>query len=138
MTAKEYLSQAMELEGRIDARMEQIGRLRAMATRGRQLAADIHEDAHQRNWNDALARISALEAELNADVQAWVALKRQIGGAIEGVEKPSHRQLLEYRYLCGWDWRRIANRMHYSIDRVWHMHAEALRGMKAPETPPRC
>ena len=82
-------------------------------------------------------QMGALEAELRADVRLWADQKRQIGETIESVDKPVHRQLLEYRYLCGWDWRKIAGRMHYSIDRVWHIHSEALREIRVPE-PPRC
>jgi len=131
MKTKEYLSQAMALEGRIDARMEQIARLRAMAERGKRLAADSG------GWTDALTRIGALEEELQADVRLWTDQKRQIGETIESVGKPVHRQLLEYRYLCGWDWRKIAGRMHYSIDRVWHLHSDALKEIRIPD-PPRC
>lgn len=131
MKAKEYLSQAMALKGRIDARMEQIARIKAMAERGKRLAADSG------NWQAALEQMGALEAELQADVRLWADQKRQIGETIESVDKPVHRQLLEYRYLCGWDWRKIAGRMHYSIDRVWHIHSEALREIRVPELP-RC
>ena len=135
MNAKEYLSQAMALEGRIQARMEQIARLHTLAERGGQLAEKSANEGG--GWAAALGQMTALETELQQDVQAWVDMKREIGGAIAGVEKPVQRQLLEYRYLCGWDWRRIASKMHYSIDRVWHIHSEALREMKIPEVP-RC
>ena len=135
MKMKEYLSQAMTLEGNIQARMEQIARLHAMAERGARLAERAPENAG--GWAVPLGQMAALEAELQRDVQAWVAVKREIGGVIESVDKPVYRQLLEYRYLCGWDWRKIASKMHYSIDRVWHIHSEALREMKIPEIP-RC
>lgn len=135
MKAKEYLSQAMALEGCINARMEQITRLHALAERGARLARRSPDGEH--GWGESLEQMAALEAELQRDVQAWVGVKREIGGMIERVEKPVYRQLLEYRYLCGWDWRKIAAKMHYSIDRVWHIHSEALRAVKMPEIP-RC
>ena len=128
MQAKRYLEQAAVLEERVDCRLKQLARLQDMQRRAEAIDAVSPE---------ALERMRMLESEISGDVERWVERKRQVAAVIAGLEQENYRQLLEYRYLCGWDWRRIADRMHYSVDRIMHLHAEALRQLQADGDVPR-
>lgn len=124
MQAKRYLEQAAVLEERVDCRLKQLARLQDMQRRAGMIEAVSPK---------ALERMRMLESEISGDVERWVEKKRQVAATIAGLEQENYRQLLEYRYLCGWDWRRIADRMHYSVDRIMHLHAEALRQLRVDE-----
>lgn len=145
MTAKEFLSQARHLDARINAKLEQVARLRAMLTRGVQTLS-LTPKGGPADWSETVGRILELEAEINGDIDALVALKRRIARAIEANpgqraaagrvtagRVTASRALLEMRYLSGWSWRRIAREMNYSERQVWRLHAQALEQFVVPE-----
>ena len=126
---KAYLERALHAEADIARRMEQIGRLKALQARGRRT---LPEDEGGR---EILRRMQALEAELMGDVLALRGVQKDVENVIARLEKENLRQLLAYRYLCGWDWLRIAGQMNYSLDRIRHLHAEALRTLRRQMRP---
>ena len=117
MTAKEYLSQVKRQDQRIGALLDRQRR--------------YHELGALRTGGSASMR--ALEKELDARIDAYAALVREIEGAIDAVEDAQYRDLLRYRYLNGWGWQKIADRMRFSQDWVWRLHARALRQVRVPE-----
>lgn len=121
---REYLAQALEAEEKIRSRMEQIGRLKALAARGMRTLPD------DEGGRGILETLQDMEKELHRQMQDWRGVKQEVANVIEGVNKDSYRKVLTYRYLCGWDWVRIANRMNYSMDRVWHLHSDAVRALR--------
>lgn len=123
MTAREYLMQAEEAQARIEAHTTQLARLRLMQQRGERA---LGEDA-------ALGQMEALKEEIRRDIERWVRVRREVSEAIDAVPQGNYRVLLEYRYLCGWDLKRVAMKMHYSVDRMWHLHSDALRKFRVPE-----
>lgn len=49
---------------------------------------------------------------------------------ISKVEDPQLRELLTLRYICGYDWNRIAYMMNYSYDHiVGFLHRKALKSV---------
>lgn len=127
MTAREYLTQVMDAEARIEALAAQMACLARLQMQGeRALPAG----------DEMIRKIAEVKEKLRAEIEGWIAQRRAAQRAIASMEKESHRMLLEYRYLCGWDWRRVALKMHYSLDRMWHLHAEALREFPVPEDAP--
>lgn len=123
MTAREYLMQVVEAEARIEAHTTQLARLRLMRDR----------EARALGEDEALGQVEALKEELRMEIERWVQLRRDVSRAIDAVPQHNYRLLLEYRYLCGWDLKRVARKMHYSVDRMWHLHADAMRKFRVPE-----
>lgn len=132
MNAKTYLSQARLLDARINARLEQAAHLRATMTRGVQTLSMTPRGGPV-DWTATMHRVMELEEEINADIDRLVTLQRDIARAIAGLDCPTHRALLEMRYLSGWGWRRIARALHYSERQIWRMHAQALERFVVPE-----
>lgn len=140
MTARDYLSQARQLDAAIDARLERIARLRALVS-GRAARTDgmprgsggAGSAGSTFDWTDTVIKIDEMERALDKDIDRLIDLKREIAEAIAAVPDMRYRTLLEYRYLCGWGWARIARNMHYSEDRVRHIHARALQMVRVPE-----
>ena len=133
MTAKDYLSQARVLDQAINARLERIARLRALVN-GRAARTDgMPRGGAGVDWTDTVVKIDEMERALDKDIDRLIDLKREIAEAIAAVPDMRYRTLLEYRYLCGWSWRRIARTMNYSEDWTRHAHGRALQMVRAPE-----
>lgn len=127
---KAYLSRALTLDGEINCKLEQIARLRSRLTRCTRAITGMPTGSTPSDWTDTVARITELEADLNADINRLIDLKREIGATIDAVADPMQRQLLELRYLCGWGWQQIADKLHYARETVCRMHKEALGNIK--------
>lgn len=139
MTAKDYLSQARVLDQAINARLERIARLRALVS-GRAARTDGMPRGGAGSagstffdWTDTVVKIDEMERALDKDIDRLIDLKREIAEVIAAVPDMRYRTLLEYRYLCGWSWARIARAMHYGEDWVRHAHGWALKQVRVPE-----
>ena len=139
MTARDYLSQARQLDAAIDARLERIARLRALVsgraarTDGMPRGGGAGSAGSAFDWTETVIKIDEMERALDRDIDRLIDLKREIAEVIAAVPDMRYRTLLEYRYLCGWGLPRIARAMHYSEDRVRHIHGRALQMVRVPE-----
>lgn len=123
MTAKEYLSQVRRLDRRIGALMDRQRRYHEIgAWRPEGLGAAVSP-----------GQMAALERELDGRIAEYADLVRQIEAAIDAVDKEQYRDVLKYRYLNGWSWRRISERMNLSQDWLWRLHGRALQAVRPPE-----
>lgn len=139
MTARDYLSQARVLDQAINARLERIARLRALVsgraarTDGMPRGGTGSAGSTFFDWTDTVVKIDEMECALDKDIDRLIDLKREIAEVIAAVPDMRYRTLLEYRYLCGWSWARIARAMHYGEDWVRHAHGWALKQVRVPE-----
>ena len=136
MTAKEYLSQAYRVDRMITAKLQQVQSLRELATRATSTMSDAHVGGSRNNhrMEDIIAKMIDLENEINGDIDCLMDLKRGIVAAIKSVPDPDHRVLLELRYLCFRSWGEIAIDIHYSKQRVFQLHNDALQKIRIPPT----
>lgn len=133
MKAKDYLSQAYKLDRRIDCKLRQTEDLRELATRA---TASIHAErvsgTKQRSpMENAIVKLIDLEHEINDDIDRLVDMKREIAVVISKLPSPSHKILLELRYLEGKTWDEIAKDMDYDIRWVYRLHGKALKEIEA-------
>ena len=135
MKAKEYLSQAYRLDQRIDAKIEQVMSLRNLAAKATSTLSDAMPSGTRNvhRMEDIIMRIIDLENEINADIDALVALKREIVSTIKSVPNLEYQILLEPRYLCFKPWEQIAVEMGYGIDNVFRLHQKALKDLEVGE-----
>lgn len=139
MTARDYLSQARVLDQAINARLERIARLlalvsgRAARTDGMPRGGAGSAGSTFFDWTETVLKIDEMERALDRDIDRLIDLKREIAEVIAAVPDMRYRTLLEYRYLCGWSWARIARAMHYGEDWVRHAHGWALKQVRVPE-----
>lgn len=136
MTAKEYLSQALHLDHRIDSKIEQIASLNALATKCTSAITGIphNPSPSQSTMADAVCKIIDLQELLKKDLSALVDLKREIMGVINGIENDEYKTVLEKRYLCFLSWEQIAVDLHYSMEYAFKIHKRALEKVKIPES----
>ena len=135
MKAKEYLSQAYRLDQRIDAKIEQVMSLRNLAAKATSTLSEVAPSGTRNihRMEDIIMRIIDLENEINADIDALVALKREIVSTIKSVPNLEYQILLELRYLCFKPWEQIAVEMGYGIDNVFRLHQKALKDLEVGE-----
>lgn len=128
-----YLAQARQIDGLIQAKLEQIAQLRASITRGTAMLSDMPRGGPMRDWTDTAARVADMETELRGQINLMIDIKSEITEAIMTVPDMELRTLLNYRYLTGWSWGRIADVMHYDRATIWRKHKEAMSAVQIPE-----
>ena len=118
MNAKEYLSRAWHMEQKVQAKLEQIERLRSLVCG---MTAGIGgTTGHSRNvtsMQDTIVKIAEMEEELNREIDDLVTVRREIAEVIGQVEDSCQRVILEKRFLVFLSWSRIARDLFYS--RTW-------------------
>lgn len=136
MTAKEYLSQALHLDHRIDSKIDQIASLEAMATKCTSTITGMphNPSSSQSTMADAVCKIVDLQTLLKKDMAALVDKKREIMGVINALNSAEQKTVLEKRYLCFQPFEQIAVDMGYSIDNIFKIHSKALKSIVVPPT----
>ena len=127
-----YLSRALLMDLQIDEKFERIQQMRALAER--RTAAYGHAaggggGAPDRRA-DVVARIVDAERELDAEINRMLDAKAEIALAIERVPDARMRLLLEMRYLNGYKWEYIAQKLEMSAQWTYTLHGRALEHVK--------
>lgn len=132
MTAKEYLSQARYLDLRIEAKIQQLDSLNALATKATATLTGMPHapSPSPSRMADVVDKIVDLQAEINGDIDALVDLKQEIGAVIKKVEDTELQTILEKRYLCFQPWEEIAASMSYDIRHLYRLHGKALEEVR--------
>ena len=136
MNAKEYLSQAMYIDQRIDSKLEQIMKLRESATKATATLSDMPrpDSPNVQSMEETIVKIVDLEQEINRDIDALVDLKAEARKVISKLDNPEQQLILEMRYLCYKSWAEIAEDLSFSESNVYKIHGEALKRIVLPET----
>ncbi len=128
MTAKEYLTQAWNIDQRINGMLAQVSNLRGMSMHITQVLSDMPKTASHDNHKleDVIARLIDTEAEIDESIDSLVDLKIEIMNAIWKVEDANCQLLLEQRYINFKSWEEIADDMNVSVRWVHKLHAKGL------------
>lgn len=130
MGAKEYLSQAIWLDQRINSKLEQKKQLETLATR---VTVDFTKEkvSGGRSTNspmeDATVKLIDLCYEINEDIDKLVGLKAEILETISKVDDPVSQLLLQMRYIEGKTWEDVASALNYNNRTVFKIHGRALK-----------
>ena len=135
MNAKEYLSQVMHIDQRINSKLEQVVKLRESATKATATLSDMPQpDTHSmQTMENTICKIVDLEREINEDIDALVDLKAQARRVIGQLKDPDQQLVLELRYLCYRSWTDIINELGVSETSVYRIHGEALKNIIVPK-----
>jgi len=140
MSAKEYLSQAMYIDQRINSKLEQVMTLRESATKVTQVMSDMPRSSspNLQQMESTIVKIVDLENEINRDIDRLVDLKAEVRRVIARLENPDQQLVLELRYLCYKQWSAIMEEMGISETSVYRIHGEALKNLVLPESGSFC
>lgn len=134
MTAKEYLSQSFLLNQQIDSKLEQVRQLNDLAQKCTAAVSGMPRNPNRGNsqLENTVCKIVDLKNEINSDIDRLVRLKIEIAAAIQALDNPDERIVLEKRYLSFLSWKNIAAEMRYSIRHLYRIHDRGLENIKVP------
>ena len=135
MSPKEYLSQAMYIDQRIDSKLQQVATLRESAAKVTATLTDMPRSAspNPQAMENTIVKIIDLENEFNRDVDRLVDLKAEVKRVISRLSSPDQKLVLELLYLCFKPWSEIMETLGISGTSVYRVHGEALKNIVVPE-----
>ena len=141
MTAKEYLSQALWLDKRINSKLEYLESLRMISTKI--TTTYTHENigkgmTGESKIENTIVKILDLENEINSYIDQLIDLKKDIMKKIEGMNDINCQVLLEMRYLSGKSWEDIITVMRYDRSTVFRIHGKALLEIEKTKDATKC
>jgi DNA-directed RNA polymerase specialized sigma24 family protein len=131
MTPKEYLSQYRDADREINAKLEQIRRLKELATKTTQvITSDRVQSSPENKIERICAKIADMETEVDEEVDRLHDVKTKVERAISSVPDASQRAVLTRRYINGERWEEIAVKLNYHYRWVLELHGRALQAIK--------
>jgi seryl-tRNA synthetase len=127
--AKNYLKQIRMYDAKIESLMEELARVKAMATKvttaisGETVSGSKNPD----KMTDVVAKIIKLQEELNGYVDKFVDMKQEAIKLLSKVENPIYYQVLHSRYILYKTWEQIACDMDFTYQWVCQLHGRALQ-----------
>lgn len=124
----EWLRRYQKINRRINRKCEEVSQLRELATKITPTLSDMPKGNQTSDKvSEAVSKIADLEKEIDAEVDALVAVRNQIQAAIDDVRDDTLKTLLEYRYIDGLTWEKIAVKLDKSYQWVCELHGRALK-----------
>ncbi|MFN2939228.1 DUF1492 domain-containing protein [Lachnospiraceae bacterium YH-ros2226] len=134
MDAKAYLQQVMNIDQQINSRLEQLGRLKTLATHTTSTISDMPKaQGSVSRMEDTIIKIITMEHEIDDEIDKLVDLKVEVRKQISLMEDARCRLILEERYLNGKTWEAIAASLNYTVRNVQILHGRALEEFPLPE-----
>lgn len=138
MTAKEYLHQAYCLDHKINSDIEELQRLREMSfsISSPQLGDRVQTSRNtEAPFVKCIFKIQEMEEKIDAEIDLFVDLKKEIRSVIEKVEDTDEQMVLRYRYIHNMTWEQIGDELNADKVTVWRWHQKALAHTVVPENP---
>ena len=138
MTNKEYLRQAYRLDQKINSDIEEVARLREMAT---SISSPVLGDKVQTSRSGdapfvrSIEKILLLEEKINREIDMLVDLKSQMRDVIAAVPDMDERMVLRYRYIHNLTWEQIGNELNADKSTIRRWHGSALTHVVLPADP---
>lgn len=128
-TAKEYLLQVKLYDVHINERLEELAKLKALATK---ITTTLSPEPGGCSGNhdkigDAVSKIIDLQDEANKAVDAFVDKKKEVRELLEQVQNPVFLELLYKIYFQYETLEKAAIEMGYTYRNVCYIHGKALQ-----------
>lgn len=130
MTAKEYLSQIIELRKRIKSKEELLAEIDEMMTSIGAIRYDkdmIQSSPRNDQIDNALIKKDELEAQIWKDITEFMSVSVMIETQITQVQPEIFSDVLRERYVKGKSLKQISKDLVYSYSRIRTVHGYALR-----------
>lgn len=131
---KRYLQRYTKLNKAINQRLRERDRLRSLAEKCTSSITGLPRGGasdKETTW----IRLAEIEEEINADVDKYVDMRKEIEAAINTVDDITLQTLLRYRYLNGLTWERVAVEMEKTWRWIHRLHSRALEAIKTCDKP---
>lgn len=129
--SKKYLQQIRLYDSHIGTKLEELQHLKEMVTKITPTLKDdvVSGGGSQDKLADAVAKIVDLEAEIDRDIDRYVAAKQEISGTLDKLTNSDQLQVLYKRYVQYKTWEQIACDMNMTYRNVCYIHGKALQAV---------
>ena len=129
LSARQFLRQTEYITRRIKAKEQLIRRRREQAEMMTSVLTGMPGSGNrgESKLERAVVAYADMEAEIQADIDRLRDLQRETMTMIGEMEDQRLKQILEERYLNGYQWAAIARHVHVTVDYVYRLHRYALR-----------
>lgn len=114
MTTKDWLSRGLGIESEIKMLMEEQRRAFQKALVGSGGKSEVPKIPDKNAVEKKYVNYSAYEAQIDEYIDELYAVRREIIVAIWRVKERRYRKLLFGRYILGYSWEKIAEKINYS------------------------
>ena len=129
---KEYLRRYNDHVRRIRRIEIELAELRTMRISGSGNTDGMPHGSNQSDLSDYAADLDELEQKLMKERYKRVLAYKEIVRRIKKLESENEKDVLIYRYIAGYDWWQIAEKLRYSERQVHRFHGEALEHFEIP------
>ena len=131
MIAKEYLSQARNIDNEIQSMLEEVSVLRSMAEKTTAVITGMPSNATRNTsqLSDTIAKIIEREEKIDAEIDRLVDLRSEIYETIQQVEDKEARRVLYLRYMGYRSWAEIATEMKLDLRQIYRLHGVGLKNI---------
>ena len=125
---KEYLRQLERLSDRIEHKRQELVMLRsAMQSIAVKIDGDRVQTSPSDKMPDSVASVVDIEKEIESDTIVLIATRDKIINQIHSLPNSLYIKILYKRYVEYKRLEQIAVELHYSYDRIKHLHGDALQ-----------
>lgn len=127
-SAKQFLRQIRHLDNTINAKLDQIEELKTMTMKFTSVLSNdkIQGTQIQDKMANLIAKYVDFEAEITADIDRLIDMKRLAVQLIDQLKECDFRLILTLRYLNYCSWEQIAVELSYTFQWVHVLHKRAL------------
>lgn len=129
---KEYLRRYNDHVRRIRRIEIELAELRTMRISGSGNMDGMPHGSNQSDLSDYAADLDELEQKLMKERYERVLAYKEIVRRIKSLESENEKDVLFYRYIAGYDWWEIAQKLRYSERQVHRFHGKALEHFEIP------
>lgn len=130
MTAKQYLRQAYRLNELINSDIQELEQLKALS---RSISSPnlsgmpSGSRKQEAPFVNAVIKIVDLEKVIDAEIDRFVDLKKEIRDKLFQIKDKNERLILQNRYLLFHTWEQIAEELDFTPQWVQEIHKRALK-----------
>lgn len=130
MTAKQYLRQAYRLNELINSDIQELEQLKALS---RSISSPnlsgmpSGSRKQEAPFVNAVIKIVDLEKVIDAEIDRFVDLKKEIRDKLFQIKDKNERLILQNRYLLFHTWEQIAEELNFTPQWVQEIHKRALK-----------
>lgn len=130
---KEYLREYNYHVSRIRRIETELAELRTMKISGFGNIDGMPHGSRQSDLSDYAAELDSLERKLVEEWRRMNLARKEIERRIKNLKSENEKDVLFYRYIAGYDWPEIAQKLRYSERQVHRFHGKALEHFRLPE-----
>lgn len=130
MTAKQYLRQAYRLNELINSDIQELEQLKALSksiSSPNLSGMPSGSRKQEAPFVNAVIKIVDLEKVIDAEIDRFVDLKKEIRDKLFQIKDKNERLILQNRYLLFHTWEQIAEELDFTPQWVQEIHKRALK-----------